>query len=181
MFFNIIDHNKNTHSSNVTKSDLKDQQQQEQEHDKIDNMELHPMHEKNTNDEAPSRPPSMSNSMKWYVSELRINRPLIYRTQWTNGQQRSSNRKFSHSVNDLKQIYNGTNLQENVKDRITTRKTDAYSTLSLHSFNNQKEQYCHQSDDNILRNNYLSSTDDDLNNLQSDEDNKHLSRMFYFF
>ncbi len=163
----------------MTKSDLKQQQQQ----DKIDNTELYPMHEKNTNDEAPSRPPPISNSMKWYVSELRINRPLIYRTQWTNGQQGSNNRKFSHSANDLKQIYNATNLQENDQNRITTRKTDdiAYSTLSLHSFNNQQEHYRHQSDDNILHNNHLSSTDDDINNLQSDEDDQHLSRMFYFF
>jgi len=162
----------------VTKSDLKHHQ-----HDKIDNTELHPIHEKKINDGIPSRPPPKSNSMTWYVSELRINRPLIYRTQWTNGQQQNSNRKFSHSVNDLKQIYDGTNHQENGKNKITTRKADhiSYSTLSLQNFNSQQQQFRRQSDDNILLNNHLSCTDDDLNNLQSDEDNQHLSRKFYLY
>jgi hypothetical protein len=166
----------------MTKSDLKQQQQQ---HDKIDNTEHHPIPEKNINDDVSSRPPSVSNSMKWYVSELRINRPLIYQTQWTNEQQRSSNRKLSHSVNDLKQFYNVINCQKNDKNNVTTRKTDGvvyYSTLSLQNFNNQHQQYRHQSDDNILFNNHLSRTDNnDINSLQSDEDDQHLLRKFYLF
>jgi hypothetical protein len=149
---------------------LKDQQP-----DQIDNTALYSIHEKNTNYDVLSCPSSMSNNMKWYVSELRINRPLIYRTQWTNGQQRSSNRKFSHSVNDLKQIYNTINHQENGKTRKSS--DTAYSTLSLQNCYTQQQQFHHQSDDNILLH-HFSCTDDDLNNLHSDEDNPYLSRMF---
>jgi hypothetical protein len=146
--------------------------------EKIDNTELHPTtHEKSTNDEISSRPSPASNNMKWYVSELRINRPLIYRTKWTFEQQYGSNRKLSHSVNDLKQIYNIINRQENGKYKITTGKTDdtTYSTLSLQNFSNSKQSH-HKSDDNILRNNYLSCTDD---NFQSDEDNQYPSCKIY--
>jgi hypothetical protein len=151
----------------VTKSNLSDQQ-----HDHIVDTEFHSTHEKNTNYEVSSRPARISNGTKWYVSELRIHRPLIYRTQLTNEQQHSSNRKFSHSVNDLKNIYNFSKCPKNNQTNDI-----AYSTLSLQNFTNQ-QQYCHQSNENILLNNHLSFTDDDLNNLHSDEDDQHLPRMF---
>jgi hypothetical protein len=151
-------------------------------HRQVDNTEPHPTHEKNRNDEVSSRPSPASNNMKWYVSELRINRPLIYRTKWTCGQQYGSNRKLSHSVNDLKQIYYLTNHQENGEYKIPTEKTHCtvYSTLSLQNLKNQK-QACHKSDDNIFRNNHLSCTDDNLNNFQSDEDNQYQSCKFLLF
>ena len=152
----------------MTKSDLQDQQQ--------DNTVLHSTHDKNANDEVSSHPIRVSNGgMKWYVSELRIHRPLIYRTQLTNDSEYSTNRKFSHSVNDLKDIYNFSKPRE--KNR--TRKVNdvVYSTLSLQNLINQ-QQYRHQSDDNILFNNHLSFTDDGLNHLHSDEDDQHPSRKF---
>jgi hypothetical protein len=173
---NVIDHNENANNSNVSKPDLK------QQHDSINHTERHQIPETNTNDETSSRSPTMSNTMKWYVSELRINRPLIYRTQWTIKPQNSCNRKFSHSVSDLKHIYNIINRQEFDRNRAKTRKADSttYSTLSLHNLNNQRQQYCYQSDDNILLDNHLSCTDDNLNNLPSDDDDddQHLSRKF---
>jgi hypothetical protein len=157
----------------MTKSDPKHQQ-----NDKVDNIEFHSMYNKNTNDEVESRPTLMSNNVKWYVSELRIHRPLIYRMQWANEQQRSSNRKLSHSVNDLKHIYNFSNCPEN--NQAKKRNNIAYSTLSLQNFiNQQQQQYRHQSDDNILLNKHVSSTDDDLNNFHSDEDDQNLSCKFY--
>ncbi|CAF2932274.1 unnamed protein product [Rotaria sp. Silwood2] len=167
------DYNGNAHNSNKTTSDLKHHQ-----NDKIDNIEFNPIHNMNTNYEILFHPPSTSNNIKWYVSELRINRPLIYRTQWTNGQQRRNDRKFSHSVNDLKQIYNFINHSQNDKRKTSISNTDdiTYSTFSLHYLNNRQYQRRHQSDDNILLNNRLSSIDDDdLNNFQSDEDDQNLS------
>ncbi|CAF1196031.1 unnamed protein product [Rotaria sordida] len=169
------DYNGNAHKSNETTLNI-----QHHQHDKIDSIEFNLMYKTNTNDEILSHPPSISNNMKWYVSELRINRPLIYCTQWTNGQQRGNNRKLSHSAHDLKQFYNTINCSENDKYTTAISNTDdiTYSTLSLDYLNNQQQQQRrHQSDDNILLNNRLSYTDDDddLNNLHSDEDDQHLS------
>ncbi len=157
----------------MTKSDLQDQQH--------DNTNLHSTYDKNTNDEVSSRSVRISNgSMKWYVSELRIHRPLIYRTQLTNEQQQqySNNRKFSHSFNDLENIYNFSKCSE--KNRTRKSNDIAYSTLSLQNCINQQE-YRHQFDDNILLNNHLSFTDDDLNHLHIDEDDRHLSCKFDLF
>lgn len=183
-FIHIIDHNEIGHNSNVTKSNLI--QQQQQQHDQINNIELQQIFEKNTNDEISSCSQSTSNNMKWYVSELRINRPLIYQTQCTIEQQNTCHRKFSHSVNDLKHFYNIINCQEFSKNRVRTKKfyNTAHSTLSLQTFNNQQQTYCYHSDDNILLDKNLSCTDDDLNNLSNDEDNhedQSLSRKFLFY
>ena len=107
--------------------------------------------------------------MKWYVSELRIHRPLIYRTQLTNEQQYHSHRKFSHSVNDLKDIYNFSKSPE----KNPRRRTDdiAYSTVSLQNCVHQS-QYRPESDENILINHHLSFTDED-------EDDRYFSRKFF--
>ncbi|CAF4550870.1 unnamed protein product [Rotaria sp. Silwood1] len=175
------DYNGNAHKSNETTSNLEHSQ-----HDKSDNIEFNSMHKTNIHHEVLCHPSSTSSTnMKWYVSELRINRPFIYRTQWTNGQERGNNRKLSHSVNDLKQIYNVIYRSDNDKYKkpgISNIDYITYSTLSLPYFNNQQLQLQqqhrrHQSDDNILLNNRLSSTDDDdddLNNFRSDDDDQHL-------
>jgi hypothetical protein len=164
--FNLIDRNGNAHGSNMTTSNLKHSQH-----------EVHSIHEKNPNDETQSHRPSVSNSIKWYVSELRINRPLIYRTQWTNG----CNRKLSHSVNDLNQVHRVKNCQDDCRYRPTSGRIRdiAYSTLLLHNFKNQQQ--CHQSNHNISLSNHLSCTDDDLNNLHSDEDDPHVLRKLNLF
>lgn len=143
--------------------------------DQINNVKVHPTETIATDDEVSSQSTPMSNNMRWYVSELRINRPLIYRTQWTNGKQRADHQKLSHSVNDLKQICNFTNYSENGKYRSWIEKVNGiiYSTLSLQCLDDQ--QWRHQSDDNILLNTSLSCVNDDLNDLSSDEDNRHLS------
>ncbi|CAF0934089.1 unnamed protein product [Adineta ricciae] len=99
----------------------------------------------------PAHESQVSSHMKWYVSELRIHKPLIYRTQWTNTQSNSKQRQLSHSVNDLIQIHD----PENRNYQIISKTTDdsVHSTLSLRDFHQQ--QVRHRSDDNILRNSYL--------------------------
>ncbi|CAF1937909.1 unnamed protein product [Rotaria magnacalcarata] len=173
-YFHHQDHNGNANRSNEKTSELKYHQ-----YDRIDNIEFHPILKTNINNEVSSSAQSMSNNMKWYVSELRINRPLIYRTQWTYGQQRGNERKLSRSVNDFKQIYNIINRSDADKKKAATDKIYdiANSNLSLQYLNDQQEQQQrrHQSDDNILRNKRLSYTDDDLNDLHNDKDDQHRS------
>ncbi|CAF0721208.1 unnamed protein product [Adineta steineri] len=160
-------HETNNHNSHVTMSAL--------QHDQIDNTELYSMHKNDVNNEIPTDSSHMSNSFKWYVSELRINRPLIYRTQCINRQETIKNRKLSHSVNDLMHIYNVKKHSEIGKYKIISKKTDdiAYSTLSLQNIHNQ--QIYSQSNDNIILNNYLSCTDDDFNISNSNENIKQIS------
>ncbi|CAF4335560.1 unnamed protein product, partial [Adineta steineri] len=145
------------------------------QHDQIENTELYSMHEKDVNNEIPTDSSHMSNSFKWYVSELRINRPLIYRTQCINRQETIKNRKLSHSVNDLMHIYNVKKHSEIGKYKIISKKTDdiAYSTLSLQNIHNQ--QIYSLSNDNIILNNYLSCTDDDFNISNSNENIEQIS------
>ena len=170
LFSMFIDHKEYVQTTNEILSNL--------EHCRQNQIELHTIPEKNTNNQVRSQSSSRSTHLKWYVSELRINRPLIYRTQWTNGQQQGNDRKLSYSVNDLKQIYN---CSENVIYKDTVNKTNnvACSNLSLHSLNNQvKHSYHHQSDDNMLLNNRFSCTNNHLINLHNDEDDQHLPRKF---
>lgn len=134
-----------------------------QSNDLSGNPKLCAMHD---DDEVSSRPTPVLNNVKWYVSELRIHRPLIYQTQWTNEHLRIPNRKLSHSVNDLKHIYNFSNCPKNGQRRRTN--PIAYSTLSLQNCMNQ--QYHH----------YPSSIDNDLNHSHSNEDNQYLSRSFHW-
>ncbi|UJR28800.1 hypothetical protein I4U23_010025 [Adineta vaga] len=162
------DRNEYTQKSNVTTSIVNNHQE-----DKINILELHSTHEKNVENEIPSHSSQVSNHMKWYVSELRIHQPLIYRTQWINKQQ---NRQLSHSVNDLVQIYNIEKQSENGKYCIISKTIDdtVHSTSSLQNFHRQQTRY--RSVDNILRNNYQSCTNEDLNHMKNDLDNQRLSR-----
>ena len=134
-----------------------------QPNDAIANLERLPTDEKNIHDEESSRSTHVSNSMKWYVSELRIHRPLIYQTQWLDEQIRIPHRKLSHSVNDLKHIYNFSNCPTNGQRRRRTNPI-AYSTLSLQNFMNQQ---------------YRSSTDDYHHSSKNGTD-QHLSRKCHF-
>lgn len=149
--------------------------------DQADKKEFQSRYKTNSNSEVSSNSQRMSKSMKWYVSELRINRPLIYQTQWANGQHQGKNRKLSHSVNDLKQMYQLVKFSDNGKYRIAIEKKDdiTHATLSLEDLNDHKQRL-HQSDDNILCSNRLCCTDDDLTNVHSDEDKQQRSRKFYF-
>ncbi|CAF1192309.1 unnamed protein product [Adineta ricciae] len=132
----------NDRQQNVTTSIVHDYLQ-----DQTHTTEIHSTHDKIGRVAHGSQ---VSNHMKWYVSELRIHKPLIYRTQWTNAQSNSKQRQISHSVNDLIQIYD----PENGNYQVISKTTDdsVHSTLSLRDFHQQ--QVRHRSDDNILRNSY---------------------------
>lgn len=146
-----------------------------QQQDVIELVELHTTHEECVKNETLSPPsPVSGNNIKWYVSELRIHQPLIYRTQWTN----NTNRPLSHSVNDLTNVQTTEKFTEDGKYRIISRKTNdiAHSTLSLQNIPYQQSPR-RRSDDHVLLNNYLSCTDDDdFQDLPSDDDNQRCSR-----
>jgi hypothetical protein len=176
--FDILDCNDNNLSTNITTPILNSYQQH-----RTETMELHSMHEAYVPSETLSHLSPTSNSIKWYVSELQIHQPLVYRTQWTNKQTSSNHRKLSHSTSDLTQVYNIEKLSDNGKYRIISRKTNdiAHSMLSLQHLPYQQPAW-NQSDENILLNNYSSCTDDDdFHDLPSDEDNQRSSREFHSF
>ena len=103
----------------------------------------------------------MSNHLKWYVSELRINRPLIYRTATSFGQKR----RFSHSFSNLNQI---SNQQYRSSDRQQDKMPKEfhqtiYSTLSLEHWNQSASDRRHQSNECIFRSDHWSTTDNNKN------------------
>lgn len=132
--------------------------------DRIHTTEIHSMRDKT---ERPAHTSQMSNHMKWYVSELRIHKPLIYRTQWTNTQSNSKRRQLSHSVNDLIQIYD----PENGNYRVISKTTDDSVHSTLSSRDCHQQQVRHRSDDNILRNSYLP-------HMNNGSDARRISRTF---
>ena len=165
-----LDHHTHVSSSNQTASDLPPTRT-----DRVGNAEIHSTSEKHIHDDKRPSPPSMSHSMKWYVSELRINRPLIYRTQWNHGLPQETSRKLSHSFDDLNDAYVSKSrtrhcTQQGNSDGI------AHSALSLQNFAHPQQPVRHQSDESIPLENHLSCTDEDFNRFQSDEDNQSPSR-----
>ena len=149
--FGLLDSKDNDRQQNVTTSIVHDYLQ-----DQTCTTEIHSVHDKIGRS---ARVSQMSNHMKWYVSELRIHKPLIYRTQWTNTQSNSKQRQLSHSVNDLIKTYD----PENGNYQVISKTTDdsVHSTLSLRDFHQQ--QVRHRSDDNILRNSYSPHMNTDAN------------------
>ena len=165
-----LDHQTHVSSSNQTASDLTPTRT-----DRVDNAEIHSTSQKHIHDDKQPSPPTMSHSMKWYVSELRINRPLIYRTQWNHGQQHESSRKLSHSFDDLNDAHASKNRTRNCTQQGNSDGI-AHSALSLQNFLHPQQPVRHASDESILLENHLSCTDEDFNRFQSDEDDQCPSR-----
>ena len=120
----------------------------------------------------------MTNNMKWYVSELRIHRPFIYQTAWTDGQNNKYNRRISHSVSNLHQVYDIFNRQHD--NKIRKSNDIIYSSLSVQNVLHLPEHpHDHQSNDKVLMNNHLSSTNNDLRQIYSDDEEPQLSRRVF--
>lgn len=108
----------------------------------------------------------MSNHLKWYVSELRINRPLVYRTSTSFGQQRDHHRRFSHSFNDLNQVCH---RQPRSTDRHQPKMSKEFhqtihSTLSLEYWNQSiVADRHHQSNECIFRSDHWSTKENNQN------------------
>ena len=118
----------------------------------------------------------MSNHLKWYVSELRINRPLVYRTSTKFGhQQRDHHRQFSRSFHDLNQVCN---QQHRSSDRQQLKMPQEfhqtiYSTSSLEHWNQSASDRRYQSNECIFRSDHWSAAEDDQNlvlNVANDDD-----------
>ena len=130
--------------------------------------------------------------MKWYVSELRINRPLIYQTPSIDEQQqqrrrrKERNKRLSHSFDDLNQMFHLKHSTLDGQRKILEGKSDAitYSTSSLPNDKQRwQQQVCPQSVSHTSLDSRSSHTNEDLHYqhdaTDDDNDNHHLcqSRM----
>lgn len=122
--------------------------------------------------------PIMSNYLKWYVSELRINRPLIYRRATPLERRRDHHRRFSHSYNDLNQMCD---LQHRSIDSHARKMSNEwehliYSTLSLEHWNYSGHERQCQSNEHIFPSDHWSATQNNrnlvlcVNNDEDEED-----------
>jgi hypothetical protein len=121
--------------------------------------------EQRTTNEIDMARPNMSNSMKWYVSELRINRPLIYRTRTTCREQRTCSSRLSHSFDHLNQFEHcPIDEQHQTRTRTTMDMFDPTSALhvSRHSWHCQQQSRHYQSMENIACRQCSSHTEADV-------------------
>lgn len=105
--------------------------------------------------------------MKWFVSELKINRPLIYRTSSIDFQKSIpfvNSRKFSHSFDDLNQmlLFHSSKLQRDQQISKDKSGKNTSSNLSLSKSKHSLEQNLQRSTSHTSVDSHLLCTNDVL-------------------